>query len=496
LLDAIPNISIGSEFYSETLQSLEGLSLLGENAVSESGFRSGEENYEPAMPVSYRGQTSPDLVQFELAIEMLNDSSFGIENEGMPLSKEMLEELIKSGAKIEISQMTAEELTDNEGLFVTDLDGLSQEKIRSLSPEEKEKLSGLLQRVFQLKSKDLDDASIFYYDEWDYLIRGYRPHWCKLKEIPLEQESSNEVARILRENWNLIASIRRHFQRIRPEMLHKVKRLPSGEDIDIDDAIEYEIDRKAGLTPSEMIYQQRERRMRDVATAFLLDMSASTNEQIEDEPEIKGQVGKEEISTTYHEYVGRAMIGNMDPYGRSKNDSKRVIDIEREALVIMAEALEGLGDEYAIYGFSGTGRDNAEFLTIKDFSEKYSERARCRIGAIKPRTGTRMGPAIRHTLEKLSATGCRMKVLILLSDGYPQDVDYGPDRMSRDYGLHDTMVALEEASSKNIHTFLVTVDQAGNDYLQEMCAGENYLVVNKPSELPKILPQVYKGLTV
>ena len=107
-----------------------------------------------------------------------------------------------------------------------------------------------------------------------------------------------------------------------------------------------------------------------------------------------------------------------------------------------------------------------------------------------------MGPAIRHTLEKLSATGCRMKVLILLSDGYPQDVDYGPDRMSRDYGLHDTMVALEEANSKNIHTFLVTVDQAGNDYLQEMCAGENYLVVNKPSELPKILPQVYKGLTV
>ncbi len=162
----------------------------------------------------------------------------------------------------------------------------------------------------------------------------------------------------------------------------------------------------------------------------------------------------------------------------------------------MAEALESLGDEYAIYGFSGYGRDDVEFYPIKDFSEKYSERTRCRIGAIKPRKSTRMGPAIRHALGKLEGTGCRLKVLILLSDGYPQDFDYGPDRSSRDYGLHDTMVALQEARKKNIHTFCVTVDQAGNDYLREMCGGENYLVVKKPSALPRILPRVYRGLTV
>jgi nitric oxide reductase activation protein len=87
-------------------------------------------------------------------------------------------------------------------------------------------------------------------------------------------------------------------------------------------------------------------------------------------------------------------------------------------------------------------------------------------------------------------------VLILLSDGYPQDYDYGPDRMDHVYGVHDTKVALMEARSKNIHPFMVTVDLAGNDYLYDMCAGHNYLVVNRPSELPDVLPKVYRGLTV
>ena len=162
----------------------------------------------------------------------------------------------------------------------------------------------------------------------------------------------------------------------------------------------------------------------------------------------------------------------------------------------MAEALESLGDEYAVYGFSGYGRDSIEFFPIKEFLEAYSERVRCRIGAIKPRKSTRMGPAIRHSLEKLNATDSRLKVLILLSDGYPQDFDYGPDRSSRDYGLHDTAMALQEAKRKGVHTFCVTVDQAGNDYLKEMCGGDNYLVVKKPSELPRILPRIYRGLTV
>jgi len=97
---------------------------------------------------------------------------------------------------------------------------------------------------------------------------------------------------------------------------------------------------------------------------------------------------------------------------------------------------------------------------------------------------------------KLSQTGKKMKILILLSDGYPQDFDYGPDRSSKEYGLHDTMVALQEARRKNIHAFCITIDQAGNDYLHDMCGGRDYFIVKRPSSLPHVLPRIYRRLTI
>jgi nitric oxide reductase activation protein len=392
--------------------------------------------------------------------------------------------------------MTAKELAETAGLFITDLEGVLQEKMEELSPEEKKRLAKLLQQASVVRTEETRAEPVFFYDEWDYLINDYRPRWCQLREILLEGDSSELVHQIRKEHSALITAVRRHFQRIRPEMLRRVKRLRDGEEIDLNDAIEAVIDRKAGLTPSDRIYQNRERKTRDVATAFLLDLSASTDEWLVKPPNGKHEQPMSASRGSLYDIFGRGPSDRKHPQFRPSEDSKRVIDLEREALVIMAEALEDLGDEYAIYGFSGYGRDNVEFFPIKDFSEAYSEQARCRIGAIKPCKSTRMGPAIRHTLDKLERRDSRLKVLILLSDGYPQDFDYGPDRTSRDYGLHDTAVALQEAKRRSVHTFCVTVDQAGNDYLREMCGGENYLVVKRPGALPRILPQVYRGLTV
>jgi nitric oxide reductase activation protein len=365
-----------------------------------------------------------------------------------------------------------------------------QEKLEELSPEEKKRLAKLLEQASVIRTEEPGAEPVFFYDEWDHLIGDYRPDWCRLREVPLEGDSSEIVNTIRREHSTLITTVRRRFQRIRPEMLRRVKRLRDGEEIELNDAIETIIDRRAGITPSDRIYQKRERKMRDVATAFLLDLSASTDEWVVKSPD----EGRETSTSTARKNIFDVFSRGTPVTFSPPEGSKRVIDVEREALVIMAEALESLGDEYAIYGFSGYGRDNVEFFSIKDFSEAYSERAACRIGAITPRKSTRMGPAIRHALKKLEGTDSRLKVLILLSDGYPQDFDYGPDRTSRDYGLHDTAMALQEAKRMNVHTFCVTVDQAGNDYLQEMCGGENYLVVEQPSALPRILPQVYRGL--
>ena len=161
----------------------------------------------------------------------------------------------------------------------------------------------------------------------------------------------------------------------------------------------------------------------------------------------------------------------------------------------MAEALEALGDHYAIYGFSGYGRDQVDFFVAKEFADRYDERVQGRIAAIKPHRSTRMGPAIRHAMRKLERQEARLKTLLLLSDGYPQDYDYGKDRKSKDYGIQDTMMALHEARLKGIQTFCITVDPSGHDYLREMCPDHQYLVLEDIASLPKELPKIYRALT-
>ena len=163
--------------------------------------------------------------------------------------------------------------------------------------------------------------------------------------------------------------------------------------------------------------------------------------------------------------------------------------------MLMAEALEGLGDAYAVYGFSGYGRDQVDFFVIKEFMERYDARVQGRIAAIKPHRSTRMGPAIRHAIHKLAPQEARVKLLLLLSDGYPQDFDYGKDRKSKEYGIQDTTMALHETRLNGIQTFCLTVDPAGHDYLRAMCPDQQYLVLEDIASLPKELPKVYRSLT-
>ena len=172
-----------------------------------------------------------------------------------------------------------------------------------------------------------------------------------------------------------------------------------------------------------------------------------------------------------------------------------MIDVEKEAIVLMAEALRILGDQYAVYGFSGYGRDANDFFVAKEFDQPYDRAAEHRLAAFEPRQSTRRGLAIRHAVDKLVRTDARVKALLVLSDGYPQDCDYGPERGDRTYGIQDTMVALREAEQRGVHTFCITVDPAGHDYLRQMCPERRYLVIDDVAALPGELPKVYRGVT-
>ena len=157
---------------------------------------------------------------------------------------------------------------------------------------------------------------------------------------------------------------------------------------------------------------------------------------------------------------------------------KRIIDVEKEASVLIMDALENLGDQYGIYCFSGYGRENVEFYTVKDLDESLNDNIKSRIDKISPLHATRMGPAIRHAISKLDKIQSRTKLLFLISDGRPQDRGYSREGVEKEYAVHDTKMALTEAKNKDINAFCLTVDKNGHDYLQTMTQDMGYEVLD------------------
>jgi nitric oxide reductase NorD protein len=325
----------------------------------------------------------------------------------------------------------------------------------------------------------------FLYDEWDYHRQGYLKGWCRVYEHRLRGDDHQFLAGVRRRHADLAVQVRRSFSFVRPESWHRVHSTNEGEEFDLDAVIDAMVDRRAGHVTDEHLYIRRERGQREVATAFLLDMSGSTSAPVPD-PDAPPAPDFED---------------DEDPFTFGLRDAppsqpeRRVLDIAKDALALMGEALQILGDEYAIYGFSGEGRDGVEFYVAKELHDAPSTRAWASLAAMEPRRYTRMGPAIRHAATKLGAVSARTKLLIVVSDGYPQDRDYGPVRGDNDYGLHDTARALQEAERARIATFCVTVDPAGHDYLRTMCAEDRYLVIDDVRALPRELSKLYRGLS-
>jgi hypothetical protein len=428
----------------------------------------GEEPYSSPTPLPHRGQLRPELVQKKMRLReiqsLLNQMEMGI-----PLEAEAFRELLEKGLDVEVQITEGEEESGVPGLFLTGLKNLRR-PTRPPQGSAQRARQDLESEKYSLLSELGEETGegVYYYDEWDYRINDYRLKWCRLKEKGMEAGSADFVAKTLETYADLVAEVRRQFQMLKPERFKKIPHLERGEEIDLNAAIEASVDRRAGHSPSEKIYIEKNRKERDFSTLFLLDMSASTDERVNGKGRTNASLPVEE---------------------------KKVIDIEKEALVVMAEALEEIGDEYAIFGFSGYGRKEVDFYTIKDFPEEYGEEVKGRVEGIKPQRSTRMGPIIRHAVEKMAGRESKIKNIILISDGYPQDYDYGEDRAGREYALKDTMVALEEAACKNIHTFCITVDRAGHDYLRKMCHPSQYLVIEETAALPRELPKIYRRLT-
>tara|TARA_B100000315_G_scaffold259255_1_gene314530 strand:+ start:2251 stop:5031 length:2781 start_codon:yes stop_codon:yes gene_type:complete len=296
---------------------------------------------------------------------------------------------------------------------------------------------------------------VFRYDEWDVTLGDYRSRWCSVIEDVGETKAGSEafVVRTLADHQWTIQRLRRYFDGIRPSSLRWVKNQFDGENVDMDAVIDRMVERRAQQTPSDRVFMHREIRVRSVSAAVLLDMSGSTNR----------------------------------PLG---SNGKHVIEVEKEALILLCESLEALGDRYAIYGFSGRSRHDVRFTVLKEFDHAYDGRCKQRIGAIEPVHQNRDGAAIRHAVAKLRHERTKVKLLLLLSDGRPLD-----DQYECDYALEDTRMALLEAKRLGIHPFCVTIDHEAPAYLSRMCGEAGFMVVDQVERLPDCLPHIYRRLT-
>lgn len=284
------------------------------------------------------------------------------------------------------------------------------------------------------------------YDEWDFRRADYRKSWCTLFEYEVHPVKEPFVELILKRYGGYVNALRKRFELLRREP-KIVKRQRDGQDIDIDAAVEASVDIKAGQEPSENIFLKLDRTERNIAVLFLIDMSGST----------KGWI-------------------NLS---------------EREAIVMMCEALESLKDRYAIFGFSGMTRNRCDFYIIKRFEETYGDIVKGRIAGISPKDYTRMGPAIRHSTKILKGIEARTKLLITLSDGKPEDYD----AYKGDYGIEDTRKSLIEAKEQGIHAFCITIDKEASSYLPHMYGEVNYIFIDDVRKLPNRITEIYRRLT-
>ncbi len=290
------------------------------------------------------------------------------------------------------------------------------------------------------------------YPEWDGGLQDYRLAWCRVIERPGEEGNQDFARQVMEKHAPAMRVLRRYFETIRPAALRRVHGCDDGEDVDVDAAIRRVADRRAGADPSDRIYDRRDKRERRVAVAFLVDMSGSTGRQLE--------------------------------------EGRRVIDVEKEGLVLLVEALDAIGDDCALYGFSGQGRHRVELIVLKEFGDARRHQTGRRIAAMTPLRQNRDGAAIRHVAQKLLRCPARHRLLILLSDGRPLDGDYGEE-----YALQDTRMALREARQHGIKPFCFTIDREASGYLKRMYGDIHYGVLDDVRTLPERLPRLYQRLT-
>ncbi len=292
------------------------------------------------------------------------------------------------------------------------------------------------------------------YPEWDYRESRYKRNWSWVQEKRLAESNMGETNRLMKQYANALKRLKKAIQSQKPTRSAPLTQQLDGDDLDLNAVVAYVTEKRAGRSPRPNIYRRREIRQREVAVTLLADMSTSIMQHL---PEGGG----------------------------------RLVDRVRAGVLLFAESMEEVGDAYSIAGFCSKYRDNVSYYMLKDFDEHMSDDIRAQIGGMSGRLATRMGAAIRHATARFEGVESRRRLLLLLSDGRPEDYDDGGDRR---YLHEDTRMAVKEAVAKGVHPFCITVDTMANQYLPQIFGPGHYMVLDHINSLPNKLPEIYLRL--
>ena len=294
----------------------------------------------------------------------------------------------------------------------------------------------------------------FHYHEWDYHIQLHRPDWVTVYERRQQRGDPDDIRAIIDAYRPVAHRIKQIIDLLTPDGVQRQRGLEDGDEIDINAAVDAMISIRMGEQPNPRITMRNVIKNRDLAVVVLLDLSQSTNEAM-------------------------------------KGSDKTVLQLTREASSLVATAIEGIGDPYAIHGFASDGRHDVQYFRLKDFNQHFDDEAKSRLAGMKSGLSTRMGAALRHAAHHLHKQPERRKLVLLVTDGEPADIDERDPQHLR----FDAKKAVEELYSQGVQTYCLTLDPHADDYVKRIFGQNNYTVIDHVDRLPEQLPVLFASLT-
>lgn len=294
----------------------------------------------------------------------------------------------------------------------------------------------------------------FHYQEWDYQIQLHRPDWATIYERYQPKSDPSIIEDILTEYKPIAHRIKQIIDLLTPEGVQRIRNMEDGDEIDLNAAIDAMVSIRMGEQPNPRITMRNVLKSRDLSVVVLLDLSESTNEK---------------------------MAGS----------DKTVLQLTREAATLVSTAIEGIGDPFALHGFASDGRHDVQYYRFKDFNQHFDDEAKSRLAGMKGGLSTRMGAALRHAGHHLLKQPERRKLILLVTDGEPADIDERDPQHLR----HDAKKAVEELYSHGVLSYCLTLDPNADSYVKRIFGESNYTIIDNVDRLPEQLPTLFASLT-